>query len=153
MPDGAIQQLFPLSGFSRDEAYLEPGQTHLVTTICYVAAPPFGNEVLKLFATPAPIDFDPILTTRGPARSSVQGAGPLEQLLAEIHAGARSAVGSVPTGMGSTHAVKIKGVPGANQAAGNTFRGMIQASALRPCDGTGHRSPMADDPSQWADSA
>ncbi len=96
MPDGAIQQLFPLSGFSRDEAYLEPGQTHLVTTICYVAAPPFGNEVLKLFATPAPIDFDPILTTRGPARSSVQGAGPLEQWLAEIHTGARSAVGSVP---------------------------------------------------------
>jgi len=90
MPDGAIQQLFPLSGFSRDEAYLEPGQTHLVTTICYVAAPPFGNEVLKLFATPAPIDFDPILTTRGPVRSSVQGAGPLEQWLAEIHAGTRS---------------------------------------------------------------
>ncbi len=98
MPDGAIQQLFPLSGFSRDEAYLEPGQTHLVTTICYVAAPPFGNEVLKLFATPAPIDFDPILTTRGPARSSVQGAGPLEQWLAEVHTGARSAVGSVSAG-------------------------------------------------------
>lgn len=108
MPDGEIGQLFPLPGLSREEAYLEPGQVFLIESLCYEAAPPFGNEILKLFATHSPIDFTPILSSKGETRGTIEGSGPLHHLLADVHAGTRSKVRAVPAGTGSTSSIKIR---------------------------------------------
>src|SRR5690606_20412674 len=69
-PDGQMTQLYPLRGTS-DNA-LAPGASFLLPN-CYVATAPAGPDVLKVFATDAPLDLT--LLIEGPAVAATRAAG------------------------------------------------------------------------------
>ncbi len=102
-----VAQLFPNAALRVSDNLLAPGRTFLVEDLCFSADEPYGDYVLKLFATRARIDFGPIVEARGQSR----GGGDLsyfEQLVADAYRGTRSGVSGRAQGTGSTHATTIK---------------------------------------------
>lgn len=107
-PDGEIGQLFPRPDLSGEDNLLPPGARY-TSNICFYATEPFGAEVLKLFATRARVDFQPVLTTRGPTRGP--GAHPLERLLGGTFAATRTGTAAAPQGTGTTSSLTLQVVP------------------------------------------
>ncbi|MEM8556550.1 MAG: hypothetical protein AAGG50_01795, partial [Bacteroidota bacterium] len=105
-PDGTIAQIAP----TRDggEYLLAAGQSKLLSleeSIRHARIPrtPLGAYVFKLFATEAPIDFAPILSSRPGERSgSTRGDGPLDALMEGVHSGTRSGGLAPPPQTGAT---------------------------------------------------
>ncbi len=108
MPDGEIGQLFPRPELSGEDNLLPPGARY-TSTLCYYATEPFGTEVFKLFATRRRVDFQPVLTRRGPTRDG--GAHPLERLLGETYATTRTGTAAAPQGTGTTATLTLQIVP------------------------------------------
>lgn len=105
MPDGEIGQLFPRPELSGEDNLLPPGARY-TSTLCYYATEPFGTEVFKLFATRRRVDFQPVLTQRGPTRTGA--AHPLERLLGETYATTRTGTAAAPQGTGTTAALTLQ---------------------------------------------
>ncbi len=104
--DGEIGQLFPHPYSTISDNILESGRSHLID-LCYSASEPFGDEVLKLFATKDKIDFRPILSS--PERSRGNGQlNYLEQMLTDGYSSTRSDVAGKVIAAASTHSVTIK---------------------------------------------
>ncbi|MDH5234477.1 MAG: caspase family protein [Gemmatimonadota bacterium] len=100
-------QLFPNAELRVSDNRLAPGSTFLVRDLCFSADEPFGDYVLKLFATRDRLDFGPILEARGLSR----GGDPMsyfEELVADAFRGTRSGVKGRAAGTGTTQAVTIK---------------------------------------------
>ncbi|MBK9693361.1 MAG: caspase family protein [Gemmatimonadetes bacterium] len=108
MPDGEIGQLFPRPELSGEDNLLPPGGRY-TSTLCYYATEPFGTEVFKLFATRRRVDFQPVLTQRGPTRSG--SAHPLERLLGETYTTTRTGTAAAPQGTGTTATLTLQIVP------------------------------------------
>jgi hypothetical protein len=104
--DGNVDQLFPHPYSNISDNIVEAGRSYLID-LCYSAAEPFGDEVLKLFATRDRVDFRPMLSAGGKARSG-ERLGTLQQMLSDAFTGTRSAVAGRADGSGSTHAITIK---------------------------------------------
>lgn len=107
-PDGEIGQLLPRPDLSGEDNLLPPGGRY-TSTLCYYATEPFGAEVLKLFATRRRVDFQPVLSTRGPSRDG--NAHPLERLLGGTYATTRTGTAAAPQGMGTTSSLTLQIVP------------------------------------------
>ncbi|HSJ25458.1 MAG TPA: caspase family protein, partial [Longimicrobiales bacterium] len=108
-PDGSMGQLFPGPRERGQDNLLPPGASFLVP-YCYMVTEPHGKEVLKLFATPDRIDFEPLIGGGG-TRAGGDRPSPLEQLFGEVHTGTRSETAALPRGTGTTTAVTIDVVP------------------------------------------
>ena len=118
MPNAAVSQLFPAGRLTYEEAQLTPNQELTIPT-CFAAglmrdssgdviAVP-GTEVLKLFATREPVDFRPLLATRGRShRGGGSAPNDLERLFVETHVRTRSVeVGARPA-MATVSSVQIE---------------------------------------------
>ena len=118
MPNGAIGQLFPEPRHSSAAARLKP---HGEVTLpgCWAAGlmrersgrivPVLGLEVLKLFATGEPVDFNPLINSSGTQHRSSRGPPhDLERLFGNTYQRARSVrVGARPA-MASVSSVQIE---------------------------------------------
>lgn len=105
-----IMQLFPNAALRVSDNLLAAGESFLVQDLCFSADEPFGDYVLKLFATRDRIDFGPVVEARGLSRSGAPESY-LEQLVADAYRGTRSGVTARAQGVGSTHATTITVVP------------------------------------------
>ena len=114
LPNGDIHQLLPLAGYYSREETLIPYDSTLIFSRLPLAVDPetgCGVEVLKVFATTDPVDFSPILGTRGQSRGEVStrsGLKFLERLIADVHSGTRSEPAGALRGSAATDAVTIE---------------------------------------------
>jgi hypothetical protein len=115
MPDGSIAQLYPAPGQKGTDNLLKAGASYVAQDICLQVTPPFGTDMLKLFATRTKVDFEPILTAKKPEEALATRGGPvnpLEEMMADTMAiTTRGAAPSAPRESGSTDAVAVKIVP------------------------------------------
>jgi|GEM_PF-3270639 len=65
MPNGKKEFLFPKEGRSADEYYLEPGQSNEHRNQFFQIAPPYGHEIMKLFVSNRPVQWQGLYSTRG----------------------------------------------------------------------------------------
>lgn len=105
-----VTQLFPNAALRVSDNRLEPGQMFLVRDLCFMADEPYGDAVLKLFATRGPLDLAPVAASGGVTRGG-ESVNYIEQLVADAYQGARSAGSGPATGTGSTQATTIRVVP------------------------------------------
>lgn len=110
LSESGLALLFPNAALRVSDNRLEPGQTYLVRDLCFIADEPYGDYVLKLFATRGPLDLAPVAASGGVARSG-QSLSYVEQLLADAYQGTRSSVVRAATGTGSTQSVALRVVP------------------------------------------
>jgi hypothetical protein len=113
-PSGTVAQLYPAAGAHGSDNYLPPGRTYLITDTCFFAEPPFGVEVLKLFATRERLDFHPMLS-ESVAAFERSGMSPLTRLFADASVGQRSGPLTTATGWGSSAALSLTIVPRGRQ--------------------------------------
>ena len=111
MPDGSMALLWPLPGTSNADTLIREGSTYRIPDpqnrdelLVYRACPPFGTDMLKIFATTQPVDFGPI--TRG-TRTRGGERGPLDILFDDSLSGTRGFAPSFAVGSVSTSAVTI----------------------------------------------
>jgi hypothetical protein len=105
MPDGQVAQLYPLVEWTGEDNLIPAGAVHLIE-LCYEIEEPYGLEVLKLFATRQPVNFQSVLSSEVRAGS----LSPFERLLRNANAGTRAAL-RTPSGTGSTFAQTLRIVP------------------------------------------
>ncbi|HAP69441.1 MAG TPA: hypothetical protein DCR04_06905 [Flavobacteriales bacterium] len=65
MPNGKKEFLFPKEGRSADEYYLEPGESNEHRNQFFQIAPPYGHEIMKLFVSNRPVQWQGLYSTRG----------------------------------------------------------------------------------------
>jgi hypothetical protein len=106
LADGEIEQVFPYEGDPPER--IPAGREVLLDLVCFWAAPPFGNEMMKLFLTDEPVNFRPVLESQGRSRGGVDT--PLQRLLAESYSRLRSDSKS-RIATGSTDEVMLRIVP------------------------------------------
>jgi hypothetical protein len=102
-----VNQLFPNAALRVSDNRLAPGRSYLIEDLCFAADAPFGDYILKLFATRERLDFGPIVAAAGRVRSGTS-LGYLEQLMADAYRGTRGGVTGRAAGTGSTDAVLIR---------------------------------------------
>jgi hypothetical protein len=102
-----LSQLFPNPALRVSDNLLAPGASYLVEDLCFQADEPYGDYVIKLFATRDKLDFGPIVEAAGETRGS-QPKSYLEQLLVDAYRGTRSGVTGRALGTGSTHATIVR---------------------------------------------
>ncbi len=105
LPDGSIKQLVPYGSLTADEFELAKGQEMLIEDLCFSASPPTGTEVLKLFASIEPIDFEPILMG---IRSPDSEKGDFEKLVEDVNKVSENQVYPVRPSYGGTSDVVIQ---------------------------------------------
>ncbi len=109
LADGSTQQLAPYAPYTANEFIVQAKTGRLIDELCYSITPPYGLEMLKLFATTHPINFNPILgAIRGEGRSEGQGNGPFEVLFEDVQSGTRSDVRPVSKTAGSTDQLMLR---------------------------------------------
>jgi metacaspase-1 len=66
-PDGVINPLLPnkTQNIYSHDLKMNPGDSHLFTNYLIVVSPPYGTEILKIFASTSEIDLEGIAATRG----------------------------------------------------------------------------------------
>ena len=80
-PDNLMNIVIPKAGRPAVEYYLEPGKTFVSRD--HDVTRPLGREVLKIIATPEPVDLSSLVATQGASlRGRETTASPLEKLLA-----------------------------------------------------------------------
>jgi hypothetical protein len=100
---GDINLLWPLRRASDNQ--LEAGESYEID-IDYLAAAPFGIDVIKLFATSQPADLDLLVTRReGLTRSP---RGPFEGLFADVFTGTRNVRPDIRPGAAHTFSQTIQ---------------------------------------------
>ena len=112
-PDNVLNAVIPRTGHPTVEYYLEPGKTH--PSVGHTVNPPLGREVLKIIATPEPIDLGSLIASSGASlRGRENQANPLEKLLAlycypdsQTRSAAPSAAAPIGAGMIGTMVVEI----------------------------------------------
>lgn len=113
-PDNRVNPVEPRSRPAAD-FYLAPGKTFVTRELG--VSPPLGHEVLKIIATPEPVDLSNLLNTGGASlRGRESQAPPLEKLLAlycypdsQTRGTAPSAAAPIGAGMIGTLVVEIVG--------------------------------------------
>lgn len=105
MPDGQIAQLYPLVEWTGEDNLIPAGAVYLID-LCYEIEEPYGLEVLKLFATREPVNFQSVLSREVRAAQP----NPLERILGDANTGTRSAL-RTPSGTGSTFGQTLRIVP------------------------------------------
>ena len=114
-PDNIINVVIPRK-HPAVEYYLEPGKT-FVSPEEYPVNPPLGREVLKIIATPEPVDLSSLVATQGVSlRGRETSANPLEKLLAlycypdsQTRSAVPSAAAPIGVGMIGTVVMEIVG--------------------------------------------
>ena len=93
---GEINPFLPNGSCSLNdnERRLEPGQTMLFRDCVFSFAPPYEKLVLKGFASPNPLNFQPTVQTRGKAGNS----SPLESFLSGTYNQTRGGAGNQVSG-------------------------------------------------------
>jgi metacaspase-1 len=81
-PDGIINSIVPKPGVDGKEYKLDTNQTKILFEKPLRIGPPYGTEIFKVFATKEPINFTPIIGTRGFSKGS---GHPLELLLQKTY--------------------------------------------------------------------
>jgi hypothetical protein len=112
-PDNVLNVVIPRAGHPAVEYYLEPGKTFISSD--HNVTPPLGREVLKIVATPEPVDLGSLIATGGASlRGRETTANPLEKLLAlycypdsQTRGAAPSAAAPIGAGMIGTLVVEI----------------------------------------------
>ena len=110
-PDGSVEQVWPDTQARGEDNYLAAGRTYDLG--CGEVTPPYGTDVLKLFATPERVNFEPVVRTQGRTRSSEH---PLEVLLADALSGTRFGLRR-SAASGYTSSVTLRVVPEARGRA------------------------------------
>ncbi len=65
-PDGIINSFYPLGIIQPQECFVEAGRSYIPRNFMIIGFyPPYGKEVIKVFANAKVIDLNPIITTRG----------------------------------------------------------------------------------------
>jgi hypothetical protein len=102
-PDNVLNVVIPRAGHPAVEYYLEPGKTFISRD--HDVTPPLGREVLKIVATPEPVELSNLVVTQGASlRGRETSANPLEKLLALYcypDSQTRSAAPSAPAPIGA----------------------------------------------------
>lgn len=82
-PDGYINLIVPNPGFNEDPSSykIEAETEKIIPNRYFVFYPPTGTEVFKVFATAFPIDFKPIIGTRGNSTRKGRKPHPLENII------------------------------------------------------------------------
>jgi metacaspase-1 len=104
--DGGISQLYPLDEGAISDNVIAAGQSRMID-LCYEAAEPVGNEILKVFATRDQVDFRPVLNSGGITRGGEE-LGFFESLVASSLTRTRAATARRRRGTGATHAIAIR---------------------------------------------
>lgn len=112
-PDNIVNVVIPRTGRPAVEYYLEPGKTFISRD--HNVTPPLGREVLKIIATPEPVDLSSLVATQGASlRGRETSANPLEKLLAlycypdsQMRGAAPSAAAPIGAGTIGTLSVEI----------------------------------------------
>ena len=77
-----------------NERRLEPGMTMIFRDCVFSFAPPYEKLVLKGFASPTPLNFQPTVRTRG----KIGSTNPLESFLSETYSQTRGGGGNKVSG-------------------------------------------------------
>lgn len=94
-PDNRINVVMPRGNSPAAEYYLPPGKSF--TSEGHGVSPPLGREVLKIIATPEPVDLANLVATNGASlRGRERQANPLEKLLAIYSFPDNATRGTVP---------------------------------------------------------
>lgn len=112
MPNGTISQLVPYFPRTDREYVVAAKDSVLISSLCFAASDNvYGTEVLKLFASEQPINFDAILGEVRSNAMSNKARNPLEQLVLNAHSGLRANVQAREKFLAATSDVVLRVCP------------------------------------------
>jgi hypothetical protein len=101
-PNGVVNPVMPDPNKFEDpkEFKIPAGKSYVVPRKILSFGPPYGTETLKIFASANPLDFSPILKTKGNSAGTRGGTNPLETLFQSSYTMTRGvAVDPISTGI------------------------------------------------------
>lgn len=110
-PSGEAMLVVPYGNRTPGDFVLDPGQEIELSDNLLQITPPYGNEMLKLFATEEPLDLRPILDVISRGNRAGTPRGPFQMLLEDASEATRSGPLGVPPSAANIHSVTFKVIP------------------------------------------